>query len=482
MQAGGIWQRFSRGVRNAFGHEQPTVAVSRREQLTATDRPRESASVKLQASDALLLEELTALLGSGALQNTPQAPTRALTLRAAAAHELQLCCAAAHEHQLSPTAAAHKQCCIVEGDESLQYDELVAEIEQRVAQLESVLGRYNSSSSLSSKASELRASAPSNPSFSQPASSLLFGVEPYLDEQLADDDGPVSKKVRVSHLLTTRSGEQQVATNNAHIKWASLPHLTLWEILKQLQWERKASGACAKSGRKRMTDGVEPEAESSFAAAVPPPDDDGFTAVNELDMSSACGDPAMSRLVESALGSLSGLRSLNLAHNKVDLLRLTTVGPSLTGLTYLSLALTNTSDALLARMTPFLPSLTDLDLQECTRVTFAPRYQPRLLASLTSLTRLNLGCTKVDDEGMQALAPLTALTHLSLFGTHVSAEGLDLLAPFAAHLTHLVLGGVRGEEGDIYGDPEMIAVSSLTALTHLEMRYSGGGDFVSEEG
>mmetsp|Transcript_9613 Transcript_9613/g.16511 ORF Transcript_9613/g.16511 Transcript_9613/m.16511 type:complete len:302 (+) Transcript_9613:807-1712(+) len=208
----------------------------------------------------------------------------------------------------------------------------------------------------------------------------------------------------------------------------------------------------------------------------------GFTAVNELDMSSACGDPAMSRLVESALGSLSGLRSLNLAHNKVDLLRLTTVGPSLTGLTYLSLALTNTSDALLARMTPFLPSLTDLDLQECTRVTFAPRYQPRLLASLTSLTRLNLGCTKVDDEGMQALAPLTALTHLSLFGTHVSAEGLDLLAPFAAHLTHLVLGGVRGEEGDIYGDPEMIAVSSLTALTHLEMRYSGGGDFVSEEG
>jgi len=65
MQAGGIWQRFSRGVRNAFGHEQPTVAVSRREQLTATDRPRESASVKLQASDALLLEELTALLGSG---------------------------------------------------------------------------------------------------------------------------------------------------------------------------------------------------------------------------------------------------------------------------------------------------------------------------------------------------------------------------------------------------------------------------------
>jgi hypothetical protein len=32
----------------------------------------------------------------------------------------------------------------VEGDESLQYDELVAEVEQRVTQLESVDGRYNS--------------------------------------------------------------------------------------------------------------------------------------------------------------------------------------------------------------------------------------------------------------------------------------------------------------------------------------------------
>jgi hypothetical protein len=94
----------------------------------------------------LLLEELTALLGSGRFK-TLLKHLRVLcpTLRAAAAaHELQLCCAAAHEHQLPPTAAAHKQCCIVEGDESLQYDELVAEIEQRVAQLESVLGRYKS--------------------------------------------------------------------------------------------------------------------------------------------------------------------------------------------------------------------------------------------------------------------------------------------------------------------------------------------------
>ena len=83
--------------------------------------------------DALLLEEPTALLGSGrfsTLLKHLRAPFPSLR-------------AAAHE-QSSPKAAAHRQCCIVEGDESLQCDELVAEIEQRVTQLESVLGRYNS--------------------------------------------------------------------------------------------------------------------------------------------------------------------------------------------------------------------------------------------------------------------------------------------------------------------------------------------------
>jgi hypothetical protein len=82
----------------------------------------------------LLLEELTALLGSGRFK-TLLKHLRVLfpSLRAAA-----------REHQLSPMAAAHGQCCIVEGDESLQYDELVAEIEQRVTQLESVLDRCNS--------------------------------------------------------------------------------------------------------------------------------------------------------------------------------------------------------------------------------------------------------------------------------------------------------------------------------------------------
>jgi len=377
----------------------------------------------------------------------------------------------------------------VEGDESLQYDELVAEIEQRVAQLESVLGRYNSSSSLSSKASELRASAPSNPSFSQPASSLLFGVEPYLDEQLADDDGPVSKKVRVSHLLTTRSGEQQVATNNAHIKWASLPHLTLWEILKQLQWERKVSGTFRSVCKEwqEAHDSILPCLRLEVHSMLPYrlQTKTGFTAVNDLDLSSFCGKVSYSNLLDSAMGSLSGLRRFSMAHNnKVNLSDLNSLRPVLTGLTYLNLMQTRLNDPQLASMTPFLPSLTELDVRGCTELTLAPSHfcRPNSLASLTALAILRLFGTNVDDEGMQALAPLTALTHLSLFGTHVSAEGLDLLAPFAAHLTHLVLGGVRGEEGDIYGDPEMIAVSSLTALTHLEMRYSGGGDFVSEEG
>jgi hypothetical protein len=38
-----------------------------------------------------------------------------------------------------------------------------------------------------------------------------------------------------------------------------------------------------------------------------------------------------------------------------------------------------------------------------------------------------------------------------------------LLAPLTAHLTHLAFSGVR------CGDPELIAVCSLTAITRLEM-------------
>jgi hypothetical protein len=77
------------------------------------------------------------------------------------------------------------------------------------------------SSSLGSRGSELRASAHSN--FSHHASTFFCGAEPYLDEQLADDDQWVCKKVRASHLLTTRSeGEQQLATDDEHINAAVL--------------------------------------------------------------------------------------------------------------------------------------------------------------------------------------------------------------------------------------------------------------------
>jgi hypothetical protein len=161
--------------------------------------------------------------------------------------------------------------------------------------------------------------------------------------------------------------------------------------------------------------------------------------------------------------------------------RLSTVGASLTGLTYLSMAHTNVQYEQLARMTRFLPSLTDLDLQGCMDLRFYREDNVGIpsnwLAPLTAPTRLDLSRTNVKDKGMEALGPLTALTKLHLDFTPVSDQGLDLLAPLPAHLTHLILGG----EGD-NGDPVMIAVSSWTALTRLEMLYSGCEDFVSEEG
>jgi hypothetical protein len=175
-------------------------------------------------------------------------------------------------------------------------------------------------------------------------------------------------------------------------------------------------------------------------------------------MISVLGDTSTSGLVESALGSLTCLRSLNLAGNEFGLLDLTTSGPSLTGLTYLSMVCTDMRDWHLARMTPFLPSLTNLDLQGCKNVTLRPsnHLPPYFLASLTALTRLDLSRTKNDDAGMEALTPLTALTQLHLDFTAMSGRGLNLLAPLAAHLTHLTLGA----EGE-YGDPYMIAVSSF---------------------
>ena len=92
--------------------------------------------------DALLLDELTAILGSGRFRTLlKHLSTLFPTLRAGSLQH----------HRLSrPASAVEKdthpeQCSSVEDDEeSLRCDELVAEIEQRVTQLENVLTRYNS--------------------------------------------------------------------------------------------------------------------------------------------------------------------------------------------------------------------------------------------------------------------------------------------------------------------------------------------------
>jgi hypothetical protein len=162
----------------------------------------------------------------------------------------------------------------------------------------------------------------------------------------------------------------------------------------------------------------------------------GFTEVNELDLSNNYAIPAG---LISALASLPGLRSLNLTRNKFEGLNWTTLGATLTGLTYLNMALTDVGDGQLASLTPFLSSLTDLNLHQCTKVSLDPDH-PTYLASLKALTRLDLSKTNVCDEGMRALAPLTALNHLNLNNTAVGIPELNLLAPLATRLACLLLG------------------------------------------
>ena len=92
--------------------------------------------------DAILLDELTAILGSGRFKTLLEhLRTHLTTLRADARQ---------HNRLARPASAVdegthHEQCCSVEDEQkSLRCDELVAEIEQRVAQLENVLTRYSS--------------------------------------------------------------------------------------------------------------------------------------------------------------------------------------------------------------------------------------------------------------------------------------------------------------------------------------------------
>ena len=83
---------------------------------------------------ALLPDELTTILGSGRFKSLPK------RLRT---HLPSLRDAARQYHRLSPASALdkdkHQQCRSVEDDKSLQREELVAEIEERVTQLENVL-------------------------------------------------------------------------------------------------------------------------------------------------------------------------------------------------------------------------------------------------------------------------------------------------------------------------------------------------------
>jgi hypothetical protein len=93
-------------------------------------------------NNTVLVDELTAILGGGRFKSL---------LKHLRTHFASLRAAARQQHRLSHPASAvekatqHEQCCSVEDDEeSLRCDELVAEIEQRVTQLENVLTRYNS--------------------------------------------------------------------------------------------------------------------------------------------------------------------------------------------------------------------------------------------------------------------------------------------------------------------------------------------------
>jgi hypothetical protein len=254
--------------------------------------------------------------------------------------------------------------------------------------------------------------------------------------------------------------------------------------MKELGWDRKASctfrSVC--KGWREAHDSMVPSMKLSVPSIprLPYRLETRFTGVNELDLSSF-GGKIYSRIL-SGMAFLSGLRSLNLADNTMDHGWMghggTAWAPSLTGLTYLSMAKTNVSDYHLARLAPFLRSLTHLDLSECINITLLPKcYNPPLDFSLTAVTRLNLSSTAVDDEGMRTLAPFTDLAGLLLFDTIVTDRGVLSLAPLTAHLTHLALTGHQ------CSDPELLAVCSLTALTRLEMldNFEGALGF-SEEG
>jgi hypothetical protein len=212
----------------------------------------------------------------------------------------------------------------------------------------------------------------------------------------------------------------------------------------------------------------------------------GFTGLNKLDMSSF-GSQLDSRLL-SGVTTLSGLRSLHLDENEMDdgwMGQMTAWAPSLTGLTYLSMAKTNVCDSEIAALAPFLPSLNYLNLNGCSDITLGNFYSPPFEASFKALTHLSLSSTHppgFERRGIRRserteVCSFTALTRLemldskrdSLVGINeaervmwrLSEAGMRALASLTG-LAHLELENVASDEG-------MIAISSLTAMAHLHL-------------
>jgi Ran GTPase-activating protein (RanGAP) involved in mRNA processing and transport len=95
------------------------------------------------------------------------------------------------------------------------------------------------------------------------------------------------------------------------------------------------------------------------------------------------------------------------------------------------------------------------------------------LACLTALTHLDLGDAHIDrrptdfivsDEGARALASLVSLTHLDLSGSQLSDDGLRALCSLTA-LTHLNLSAVAAP----FSDEVVSALCSLPSLSKLQL-------------
>lgn len=129
------------------------------------------------------------------------------------------------------------------------------------------------------------------------------------------------------------------------------------------------------------------------------------------------------------LGKLRSLRSLGLGGIELCGRRVAPVAP-LTNLRSLSLVLASTFDD----------------------------YGVQMLSALTALEALNLGLTRVGDEGAGHLSALTSLTSVDLRGTDVGDRGVRALSRLT-NLTSLHLGDTRVSDR---------ALVHLAALTKLE--------------